>query len=121
MSVLPAVKDEDRVCRMEDNSLRIKNVREDDAGTYSCQATISGRAIKKNLPISVVVNGKSWSHMSLWAVWLIDTFQWAVTAKYDIHFIEAQGYGPPKGWSGSGCEIINSLFIYNFNSFLQEQ
>ena len=67
MSVLPAVKDEARVCRMEDNSLRIKNVREDDAGTYSCQATISGRAVKKNLPISVVVNGKSWSHMSLWA------------------------------------------------------
>ena len=59
MSVLPAVKDGDRVWHMQDNSLYIKNVRKDDAGTYSCQATIRGRPIKKSLPISVVVNGKA--------------------------------------------------------------
>uniref|UniRef100_A0A8C4ZH90 Neural cell adhesion molecule 3 n=1 Tax=Gadus morhua TaxID=8049 RepID=A0A8C4ZH90_GADMO len=46
----------DRVTRLQDNSLRIKNVRKDDAGTYTCQATIRGRPIKQDKQISVVVN-----------------------------------------------------------------
>ncbi|CAL8248488.1 unnamed protein product [Lota lota] len=48
--------DGDRVWHMQNNSLHIKDVRKDDAGTYSCQASIRGRPIKKILPISVVVN-----------------------------------------------------------------
>ena len=62
MSVLPAVKEGDRVTRLQDNTLRIKNVRKDDAGAYTCQATIRGRPIKQDKQISVVVNGKSWFH-----------------------------------------------------------
>ncbi|XP_053183246.1 neural cell adhesion molecule 1 [Scomber japonicus] len=45
-----------RVHQMQDNALRIGKVKGDDAGTYTCQAQIRGRPIRKDLPISVVIN-----------------------------------------------------------------
>ncbi|XP_040901146.1 neural cell adhesion molecule 1 [Toxotes jaculatrix] len=46
----------ERVRKMTDNTLRIENVKREDAGTYVCQAKISGRPVSQELLISVFVN-----------------------------------------------------------------
>ncbi|XP_054477052.1 neural cell adhesion molecule 1 isoform X2 [Anoplopoma fimbria] len=45
-----------RVHQQPDNTVLIKNVTREDAGTYVCQAQIRGRSIKQTLNFSVVVN-----------------------------------------------------------------
>uniref|UniRef100_A0A8C2WG09 Neural cell adhesion molecule 3 n=1 Tax=Cyclopterus lumpus TaxID=8103 RepID=A0A8C2WG09_CYCLU len=47
---------EDRVRRLPDGTVHIKQVKREDAGTYVCLAQIRGRPIKEELPVSVVVN-----------------------------------------------------------------
>uniref|UniRef100_A0A3Q3WLZ6 Ig-like domain-containing protein n=1 Tax=Mola mola TaxID=94237 RepID=A0A3Q3WLZ6_MOLML len=42
--------------RLSDNTLLMKKVRREDAGTYVCRAQIRGRPIYKELSVSVVVN-----------------------------------------------------------------
>ncbi|KAK2844252.1 hypothetical protein Q5P01_010911 [Channa striata] len=43
-----------RIRRLHDNTLRIENIKRDDAGTYVCQAQIRGRSIYQQLSVSVV-------------------------------------------------------------------
>ncbi|CAJ1062054.1 neural cell adhesion molecule 1 [Xyrichtys novacula] len=45
-----------RAHRLPDNTLLIKEVQREDAGTYECRAFIKGRPIQRTLPVSVVVN-----------------------------------------------------------------
>ncbi|KAM3838265.1 neural cell adhesion molecule 1 [Diretmus argenteus] len=45
-----------RIRKLPDNSLRIEEVKREDAGTYVCQAAIKGRPISQKLSISMVVN-----------------------------------------------------------------
>uniref|UniRef100_A0A3B3X192 Neural cell adhesion molecule 3 n=1 Tax=Poecilia mexicana TaxID=48701 RepID=A0A3B3X192_9TELE len=52
-----------RVRKMSDNTLHIEKVKRSDAGTYICQAQIRGRAIYKQLPVSVVANAPPTVHI----------------------------------------------------------
>ncbi|XP_017164764.1 neural cell adhesion molecule 1 isoform X2 [Poecilia reticulata] len=52
-----------RVSKMSDNTLHIEKVKRSDAGTYICQAQIRGRAIYKQLPVSVVANAPPTVHI----------------------------------------------------------
>ncbi|CAN9513936.1 unnamed protein product [Ophioblennius macclurei] len=49
--------------QLPDNSLRIEQVRREDAGTYICNAKIRGRPVLKPLSISVVVNAPPTVHL----------------------------------------------------------
>ncbi|KAM9852400.1 neural cell adhesion molecule 1 isoform 2-T2 [Aulostomus maculatus] len=51
------------VRKLPDNTLLIEEVKREDAGTYVCQAKISGRQINQQLPVSVVVNAPPTVHL----------------------------------------------------------
>lgn len=58
ISVLVSLTSGSHLRQLPDNALLIKNVKREDAGTYFCQAKITGRMVEQRLSVSVVVNGQ---------------------------------------------------------------
>ncbi|KAE8288506.1 Hemicentin-1 [Larimichthys crocea] len=55
--------EEKRVHQTSNNTLYIKNVKTEDAGTYVCYAQIRGREIKQKVSVSIVVNAPPTAQM----------------------------------------------------------
>ncbi|XP_061572341.1 neural cell adhesion molecule 1 [Cololabis saira] len=102
-----------RIHTMSDNTLSIEKVTRKDAGTYVCRASIPGRPVSKELPVSIVVNVPPTVHLKEQVKKVIAGPQTNVTLLCLVEGIPT----PTINWT---TPAVFDTSRYQFNSDLSE-